>query len=267
LTPGVRIRYRPFKATREMKTMKKLILLLLLAVALFGCGAEDKQAEVETAKPEPVEVADAPRTLEIEWQRMVDEDGRACCGSEATQKALENAYAELSESLGPKGIEVELRSTNFSPEECMGAPEQANRILIAGHSIAHWLNADVGTSPCQGFCKQALGDKGACQTLIYEGEAYEVAPAELIVKAGLLAAAQPGSGHRCSGCPHKSTCGGNPAACDGSCQGGCKHSGSKGTGQKGTCSPDCPGKAAGDAKASGCPNAGKCSGKVCTVGS
>ena len=244
--------------------MKKLILLLLLAIALFGCGAEDKQAEVEAPKTAPVEVATAPKTLEIEWQRMVGEDGRACCGSGSTQKALEDAHAELTESLAPKGIEVVLRSKNFSPEECIDAPERANRILVAGHGIEHWLGAEVGASPCEGFCKQALGEKGTCRTLVYEGETYEVVPVELVVKAALVAASDLGSDHSCSG--RKATCDGS---CQGACKGhgACKHSGTECTGHKGTCSSDCPGKAAAGTQKSGCPGAKKCGGKVCTIDS
>ena len=43
----------------------------------------------------------------------------------------------------------------------------------------------------------------------HEGQTYEVVPAELIVKAAITAAANPATfvgGHKCSGCPSKSTC-------------------------------------------------------------
>jgi hypothetical protein len=240
--------------------MKKLWLLLVLAIALFGCGGEEQKAEVDKPESEAVEVAEATKVLEIEWQRMVDEEGRVCCGSEATSKSLQTAYKELNKMLEPKGIEVVIKKSNFSPEQCMDAPERSNRVLVAGHGIEHWLNAQVGESPCEGFCKQALGDKGSCRNLIYEGKTYDVVPAELIVEAAVAAAARPGSfttatAGRCGGCPSKATCGASKSTC-GATKSSC---GAVKTACDPSCKGDC-GYCAGKAMKSACTCKGACDG-------
>ncbi len=269
--------------------MKKLMILLLLAlsVALFGCGGEKDEVEVKAPEAKSVEVAGAPKMLALEWQRMIDEDGNVCCSSDATRMAVETARAKLAEELEVSGIEVTLLKTDFTPEECMEDPERANRILIAGRGLDYWLQAEIASSPCEGFCKQALGGKGSCQNLIYEGETYEVIPAELIIKAGLAAAANPAtfkSAGKCDGCPSKSACPSAISKCDASCKGHCPScTGEKGACTcKGECDGSCPEKAActcvgecdgscrADAattKATGCPGAKVCGSKVCVVGS
>jgi len=209
--------------------MKKLMILLLLAlsVALFGCGGDKDTAEVKAPADESAEGAQAPKTLVLEWQRMIDEDGNVCCGSEDTRMAVETAREKLAKELKDHDIEVVLAKSDFSPEECKDCPERANRILVGGRGVDYWLQAEVGKSPCEGFCKQALGDKGSCQTLIYEGETYDVIPAELIVKAGLAAAANPSSfktagkcAGACAGCPSKGGCPSSMKAAS-SCKGKC----------------------------------------------
>jgi hypothetical protein len=241
--------------------MKKLMILLLLAlgIALFGCGGEEDQATLKAPEEKPVEVA---RTLTLEWQRMIDEEGNVCCGSPGTEEAVSAARERLAKELEDSGIDVVLVRSEFTPEECMGCPERANRVLVAGRGVDFWLGADMSASPCEGFCKQALGDEGSCQNLVYEGETYEVIPAELIVKAGLTAAANPatfkqaagGRGSPCGGCPSKSTCGSvkmkTASSCGGSCDCACC--------EAGQC--DCGGKCA-----CACCRSGECScGHTCT---
>ena len=205
--------------------MKKIMILLFLAlsIALFGCGGEQDTAAVKAPADEAVEDAGAAKTLVLEWQRMIDEDGNVCCGSEDTRLAVETAREELAEELKDHGIKVILTKSDFSPAECRDCPERANRVLVGGQGVDYWLGAEVGKSPCEGFCKQALGDKGSCQNLIYEGKTYEVVPAELIVKAGLTAAAHPSTfraASKCSGCPSKGSCPSSmkaAASCKGEC--------------------------------------------------
>jgi hypothetical protein len=239
--------------------MKKLLLLsLALAVALIGCGRQDQEVEVESTK-----VSAPVQSLSIEWQRMVDEDGNACCGSQSTRQALQDACARLTEALAADSIEVVFKETMFSPQECVDAPERANRILVAGLPVEHWLKAEAGTSPCQGFCKQALGDEGSCRTLIYQGQTYEVIPADLIVRAGLVATSHWGDGHPCEGCPGQAVCTGRQRTCDGSSQGPC---GAPGGGkQPGHVEAASSGHSAASSKPA-CPNASQCQGKTCPLG-
>jgi hypothetical protein len=255
--------------------MKKLMILLLLAlsVALFGCGGEQDTAEVKTPAEESAEVAQASRTLTLEWQRMIDEEGNVCCGSEDTRIAVEAAREKLAQELKDHGIKVVLTKSDFSPDECRDCPERANRIMVAGYGVDYWLGAEVGKSPCEGFCKQALGDKGSCQNLIYEGKTYEVVPAELIVKAGLAAAAHPSTfkaAGKCAGCPSKGRCPSSmktAASCKGNCDCACCEAGKCAC--KGNCACTCckAGKCRCDEIACTCE--GECDGscqKICPCG-
>jgi len=260
--------------------MKKLMILMLLAlsVALFGCGGDKETTEVKAPADDSVVAAQTPRTLALEWQRMIDEDGNVCCGSEATRMAVETARAKLAQALEASGIEVVLTKTDFTPEECVDCPERANRVLVAGRGVDFWLQAETGSSPCEGFCKQTLGEKGSCQNLMYEGQTYDVIPADLIVKAGLAAAANPATFRitgKCGGCPSAAGC---PSAdgcppikstCDGSCGGTCPSC----SGEKAACT--CAGPCDGSCKVvetttkavdTGCPNAKTCGSKGCVVG-
>ncbi|MGD8628767.1 MAG: DUF2703 domain-containing protein, partial [bacterium] len=213
----------------------------------------------------------------------------------------------LARELEDHGIEVVLAKTDFSPEECQEYPERANRILVGGYGVDYWLGAEVGKSPCEGFCKQTLGDNGSCQNLIYEGKTYEVIPAELIVKAGLAAAAHPSTfvtAGNCSGCPSSgrcpssikaaASCKGNcdctcceagKCACDGKCACSCCKSGECTCGGTAcTCSGKCDAscqeiKACGckgactckaeevTTKATSCPSGRACTAKGCPSGS
>ncbi len=286
---------KALKTAKEKNNMKKLMILLLLAlsVALFGCGGEEETTEVKASAEKPVEVAQGTKTLVLEWQRMIDEEGNVCCSSEDTRMAVETAREKLAKELEAHGIKVVLAKSDFSPEECKECPERSNRILIAGCGIDYWLQAEVGSSPCEGFCKEALGDKGSCQNLIYEGETYEVIPAELIVKAGLAAAANPSTfktAGKCAGCPSKGGCPSSmkaAASCKGKCD--CVCCEARVCACKGKCActcckssectcPEiactCPGECDGackadeiTTKATGCPSASTCGKKGCPSGS
>jgi hypothetical protein len=87
------------------------------------------------------------------------------------------------------GIDVILKQKSLSPQECARDISESNRILIADRPLEEWLGAEVGQSPC-GSCCSKLGEDVECRTVSVGGETYEVIPAELIVKAGLLAASE-----------------------------------------------------------------------------
>ena len=76
-------------------------------------------------------------------------------------------------------------------------PSKSNLILIGGRSLEDWLQARTGQSSCCGPCGDA-----ECRTIETQGKIYETIPAELIIKAGLIAAGQllnAKGGHSC--CP------------------------------------------------------------------
>ncbi len=123
--------------------------------------------------------------LEIKWQRLVNKDGLTCDRCSATGKAVEEAADELNRSLSRLGIRVILKKEPLGEAEFSKEPLESNRIWIAGVPLEAWLSASSGQSPCCSACGDA-----DCRTIIVEGRSYEAVPKELIVKAGMLAAAQ-----------------------------------------------------------------------------
>lgn len=142
-------------------------------------------------------------TLSIHWQRLLSE-GQTCprCGS--TEAELDRAVATLRQSLTPLGIEVLLEKGELSVSKFTQDTLQSNSIRINDRPLEEWLGARSGQSQCCDVC-----GPNDCRTLEFEDEILEVVPADLIVKAGLLATAQlfgkgkcdcaPGQGGSC--CP------------------------------------------------------------------
>lgn len=125
------------------------------------------------------------KTLRIKWQRLVDEKGETCDRCGATESAVDETLQRLKSSLLPLDIDVLLEKEAISHSAFSSAPLESNRIWISGKPIEEWLSATSGKSRCCSAC----GDSD-CRTLIIDGKTYEAIPAELIIKAGLLAAAQ-----------------------------------------------------------------------------
>jgi len=125
------------------------------------------------------------KTLVIEWQRLLDEHMKTCprCGS--TEQEVENAVASLNQELKPFEINVSLVKKGIDPESFKKDVLQSNKILIAGKTLEEWLGAGTGQSPCCKVCGDA-----ECRTVEFADQTYETVPADLIVKAGLLAASQ-----------------------------------------------------------------------------
>jgi hypothetical protein len=127
----------------------------------------------------------AVKTLHIRWQRLVDAGGKTCdrCGS--TGAAVENAVAMLGRSLQELGIDVVLKAEALAPSTFARDPLASNRIWIGGVPLEWWLSASSGKSQCCSAC----GDT-ECRTVTIDGRTYEAIPVDLILKAGLLAAAR-----------------------------------------------------------------------------
>ncbi|MFH1777490.1 MAG: DUF2703 domain-containing protein [Candidatus Omnitrophota bacterium] len=129
------------------------------------------------------------KTMEISWQRLINESGQTCERCGLTEKELQTATQKLKECLTPLGITVILKQKVLDSETCAKDVSQSNRIWINEHSLEEWLSAKVGKSLC-GFCCEDLGDNVECRTVTIDGETYEAIPAKLIIKAGLLAASE-----------------------------------------------------------------------------
>lgn len=142
------------------------------------------------------------KEVKILWQRLVDEHGQTCDRCGTTEMAVEEAVNRLKRSLKQMGIDVVLEKKTLSHSTFLKDPLESNRIWIAGEPIEKWLSATSGQSKCCSTC----GDSD-CRTVTVDCKTYEAIPAELIVRAGLLAGGQLLRGEpRGACCPSSSEC-------------------------------------------------------------
>lgn len=159
--------------------MKSLILIAIFLL-IYGCIGE--KASNMTNKNKETKEAKNMNTLKIRWQRLVS-GGQTCprCGS--TEEELEKAISTLKQSLTPLDIQVVLEKDEISFAEFKKDPLRSNQIWLNDRLLEDWIGGKVGQSPCCDVC----GPSG-CRTVGVGGEVYEAIPADLIIKAGLLAA-------------------------------------------------------------------------------
>jgi len=124
------------------------------------------------------------KKLKIRWQRLVSEQ-ETCPRCGGTESELEKAVSILKKSLAPLGIEVVLEKRKLSISEFKKDPLQSNRIWINERPIEEYIKADVGQSPCCDVC-----GPNECRTIETDETVYETVPAEVIIRAGLIAASQ-----------------------------------------------------------------------------
>jgi hypothetical protein len=159
--------------------MKKLLGILFVLIVIAGC----------TTNTDAIKMEKTMKTLTIIWQRLLDEKGQTCDRCGLTEKELQEAYHSLKQSLIPLGIDVTLEKKSIDPATCAKDISQSNRIWINEKPLEEWLSARVGKSLC-GFCCEELADEVECRTIEVGEHVYETIPADLIVKAGLLAASE-----------------------------------------------------------------------------
>ena len=123
--------------------------------------------------------------LKIKWQRLVDEGGQTCDRCAGTGDEIQVAADMLREALAPLGIAVVTETKKLSTADFMRAPLESNRVWIGNRPIEEWLGADVEQSLCCGSCGEH-----ECRTVTVSEQTYEVVPRELVLKAGLMAAAE-----------------------------------------------------------------------------
>ena len=194
-----------------MQALKYCVFAVVMLFLIVGCRDKSDARKGE----------DMAKVLKITWQRLIDEKGQTCqrCGS--TETELQKALQNLKESLTPLGIKVTLEKKSLDPATCAKDISQSNRIWVGKRTLEEWLRAKVGKSLC-GFCCAELGEQVECRTVEVEGQVYETIPANLIVRAGLLAAADlyaESSDKSC--CPGRSSAKTNispcrPVSCDSS---------------------------------------------------
>ena len=132
--------------------MKWYTTILVATTVLMGCAASLSSEQKEGNAT----------ILAIQWQRLVDEEGKTCDRCGATEKELRRAIDTLKRSLRPLGMKVTLERKSMGPE-CAKDIIDSNRILIAGQALEDWLGANVGTSACRSCCAK-LGGTVECRT-------------------------------------------------------------------------------------------------------
>jgi hypothetical protein len=125
-----------------------------------------------------------PNKLTIRWQRLLAE-GQTCPRCRTTETEVEKAVALLTQSLGPLDIEIILEKKALSVEEFKQDFLQSNMIWLNDRTLEDWLGGKTGQSQCCDVC-----GPDDCRTVGVGDKVYETIPAELLVQAGLLAAAR-----------------------------------------------------------------------------
>ena len=124
-------------------------------------------------------------TIPILWQRLLSLQEQTCDRCAATELALQQALETLQQVVTPLQMQVVLHRQALTLEQFNQDPGASNRIWIADKPLEEWLGASTGSSPCCSVCGDAQ-----CRSLDCNYQSYEAIPPELIIKAGLLAAAQ-----------------------------------------------------------------------------
>ena len=154
--------------------MRTLALILLAVALLSGCSAPDTTLPAEAITS----------TLTLRWQRLVDASDKTCPRCASTEQEVTKAFEHLKRSLAPAGIAVALETDRLDEAAFAAAPLESNKIWINHRPLEDWLGARTASSPCCDAC----GDT-ACRTVAVGGATYEAIPAGLIIRAGLIAAA------------------------------------------------------------------------------
>jgi len=121
------------------------------------------------------------KILTIIWQRLIS-DGSTCPRCGATEDELSRALEQLRKALEALEIKVELHKNELSLTEFKKNPVKSNAIFFNGTPLEDLIGAQTGQSQCCDVC----GDE-ECRTLELNGSTYETIPAEMILKAGLIA--------------------------------------------------------------------------------
>jgi hypothetical protein len=128
---------------------------------------------------------DKVKTLTIQWQRLINESGQTCDRCRNTGVTVETAFKKLQKALAELGIQVKLETKTIDYRAFKNDPLQSNQVFIGGKPLEEWIGGTVGQSECCDVC----GDS-ECRTISIEKNTFETVPEELIIRAGLLAAAE-----------------------------------------------------------------------------
>lgn len=124
------------------------------------------------------------KLLPIVWQRLVTADGEACERGGNTYIEMLHAVEILRQELHPLGIKPVLCTRTISENEFKAHPKESTRIWICNKSLEEWLGAEAVESQ---YCADC--DDASCQMRKINSMIFESVSLELILKAGLKAAA------------------------------------------------------------------------------
>jgi hypothetical protein len=161
--------------------------ILTVAIIAFMASAMVASAvgEVGNMKNDKSQVeGGCQKTLRIRWLRLLS-DGKTCPRCSSTGEEIEKAVSSLSQSLAPLKISVMLKKDELSEAEFKKNPLQSNQIWLNGKRLEDWIGAKTGQSKCCDTCGTS-----DCKTVSVGESVYETVPAELVIKAGLLAASE-----------------------------------------------------------------------------
>ena len=125
------------------------------------------------------------KKLIIQWQRLLNDQDQTCPRCSETGETVKTGVSKLKNALTELGIEVELIQKALDFSTFANNPLQSNSILINGKLLEEWIGGETGKSKCCDVC----GDS-ECRTISLGENIFESIPENLIIKAGLLAAAE-----------------------------------------------------------------------------
>lgn len=124
------------------------------------------------------------KMLRIKWQRLLS-SGQTCPRCGKTEKEVEKAFSLLKKALTPLGVKVVLKKEKISIREFKKTPLDSNQIWFNNKLLEDWIGGRTGKSRCCDVC-----GPNDCRTIKIKRKTYETIPSVLILKAGLIAAAE-----------------------------------------------------------------------------
>lgn len=89
----------------------------------------------------------------------------------------------LSQVLNPLKVQVVLEREEITIDDFNKDPLRSNQIWINGRLVEDWIAGEASKTMCCDIC-----GPNECRAIKIGSEVYEVIPAEIIIKAGLIAA-------------------------------------------------------------------------------
>ena len=125
------------------------------------------------------------KKLIIQWQRLLNDKNQTCPRCSDTEETVKTGVLKLKNALAELDIEVELIEKAIDFQAFANNPLQSNSILVNGKLLEEWIGGETGKSKCCDVC----GDSD-CRTISFGENTFESIPENLVIKAGLLAAAE-----------------------------------------------------------------------------